>query len=178
MENKFSFNEKEIIEKIKKGKKEAYKYIVLKYMKKAYYIALGFLHNEQDALDASQEAFIKAYKNIKSFDLNRKFFPWFYQIVRNICLEKIRKKKKASEIPLNGIRILESPEKDREMKEVLWKGIDELPMEQKEIIILRYFQGFSYQEIAQILNKPIGSVMSSLYYAKRKLKKELEKYLK
>ncbi|MCP2606244.1 sigma-70 family RNA polymerase sigma factor [Candidatus Aminicenantes bacterium AC-708-I09] len=76
------------------------------------------------------------------------------------------------------MRILESPDKDREMKEILWKSIDELPIEQKEIIILRYFQGFSYQEISQILNKPIGSIMSSLYYAKKKLKKKIEKYLK
>ncbi len=178
MENKFPSNEKDIIEQIRKGNKEAYRAIVNKYMKRAYYIALGFVHNEQDALDISQEAFIKAYRKLKSFDSNKKFFPWFYQIIRNLCLDWIKKRRKASEIPLNGVRILESPEEDKEMKAILWKGIDELSMEEKEILILRYFQEFSYQEIAQILNKPIGSVMSSLYYAKKKLKKTLEKYLK
>ena len=59
------------------------------------------------------------------------------------------------------------------MKVRLWKGIDQLALEEKEIILLRYFQGFSYKEIAQILEKPIGSVMSSLYYAKKKLKAKM-----
>ena len=171
-------DEKEIIKQIKNGKKEAYHELVNKYMRKAYYYALGFVHNEQDALDISQEAFIRAYRKIKNFDPEKKFLPWFFQIIRNLCMDWIKKRKKSSEIPINGVRILESQDKDREMKEILWKGIDELPIEQKEIIILRYFQGFSYQEISQILNKPIGSIMSSLYYAKKRLKKKIEKYLK
>ncbi|MFQ6082806.1 MAG: RNA polymerase sigma factor [Candidatus Aminicenantia bacterium] len=169
--------EKELIKQLKKGNKEAYRHIVNSYMRRAYYIALGFVHNEQDALDISQEAFIKAYRKIKNFNPNKKFFPWFYQIIRNLCFDHIKKRKKINEIPLDGVRILNTEKEDREMKKVLWEGIDDLPLEQKEIIILRYFQEFSYQEIAQILNKPTGSIMSSLYYAKRKLKKELEKYL-
>ncbi|MCP2605157.1 sigma-70 family RNA polymerase sigma factor, partial [Candidatus Aminicenantes bacterium AH-873-B07] len=92
--------EKEIIEQVKKGDKQAYRELVKKYMKKAYYYALGFVHNEQDALDISQEAFIRAYRRIKSFDPNKKFLPWFYQIIRNLCLDWIKKRKKSSEIPL------------------------------------------------------------------------------
>ena len=59
---------------------------------------------------------------------------------------------------------------DKEMKEALWRGIEELSLEQREIIILRYFRGYSYQEIAEIMRKPIGTVMSSLHYAKKRLK--------
>jgi len=178
MKENNSIDEKEIIKQVKNGKKEAYHELVKRYMKRAYYYALGFVHNEQDALDISQEAFIRAYRKIKDFDIEKKFLPWFFQIIRNLCIDWIKKRKKSSEIPLNGVRILESPDEDREMKEILWKGIDELSIEQKEIIILRYFQGFSYQEISQILNKPIGSIMSSLYYAKKRLKEKIEKYLK
>ncbi len=170
-------NEREVLEQIKKGNKEDYRQIVDRYMKRAYYIALGFVHNEEDALDISQEAFIKAYRKIKNFDINGKFFPWFYMIIRNLCFDYIKKRKRLNEVPLNGVRILNTEKEDREMKKILWQGIENLSMEQKEIIVLRYFQDFSYKEIAQILNKPIGSIMSSLYYAKSKLKKELKKYL-
>ena len=67
--------------------------------------------------------------------------------------------------------------KPGEMKKALWKGIEELPAEQKEIIILRYFRQFSYQEMAEVLDKPIGTIMSSLYYAKKRLKGIVGKYL-
>jgi len=64
------------------------------------------------------------------------------------------------------------------MKAVLWKGMEELPFEQKEVIILRYFRQCSYQEIAEIIGKPIGTVMSCLFYAKKRLKGILSKYLR
>jgi len=170
-------SEAEIIEKVKKGDKEAYHFIVTRYMQRAYYIALGFVHNPQDALDISQEAFIKAFRKIKSFDTNKPFFPWFYQVMKNLCFDHLRRSHQRGEIPLDGVRILKTEKDDREMKEVLWKGIENLPLAQKEVIILRYFQQYSYQEIADTLEKPLGSVMSSLYYAKVRLKKILRKYL-
>ena len=67
---------------------------------------------------------------------------------------------------------------DREMKEILWKGIEQLSFEQKEVIILRYFRQYSYQEVAEMTGKPIGTVMSSLFYAKKKLKEVLSKYFR
>lgn len=170
-------SEKEIIELVKKGEKEAYQVIVTRYMKTAYYIVLGFVHNHQDALDISQEAFIKTFRKIKSFDNQRPFFPWFYKLMKNLCLDHIKRCKRLKEIPLENVRILEEEKEDRELKEVLWRGIETLPFEQREIIILRYFRQYSYQEIAEIMGKPIGTVMSSLYYAKKKLKEVVGRYL-
>jgi len=170
-------SEAEIIERVQSGDKEAYYIIVTLYMQRAYYIALGFVHNPQDALDISQEAFIKAFRKIKKFDSNRPFFPWFYQLMKNLCLDYLKGRQRRKEVPLDGVRILKTERDDREMKEVLWKGIEALPLEQKEVIILRYFQQYSYQEMADILEKPIGTVMSSLYNAKLRLKKIIRKYL-
>lgn len=170
-------SEAEIIERVQSGDKEAYHIIVTRYMQRAYYIALGFVHNPQDALDISQEAFIKAFRKIKKFDSNRPFFPWFYQLMKNLCLDYLKGRQRREEVPLDGVRILKTEKEDREMKEVLWKGIEALPLEQKEVIILRYFQQYSYQEMADILKKPIGTVMSSLYNAKLRLKKIIRKYL-
>jgi RNA polymerase sigma-70 factor (ECF subfamily) len=177
MDCKKALSEAEILELVQKGEKEAYQEIVVRHMQSAYYVALAFLHNHQDALDISQEAFIRAFRKIKKFDTKRPFFPWFYRILRNLCVDHYKRRRRLNEVPLENVRVLEVEHKDREMKKALWKGIDELPEEQKEIIVLRYFQQLSYQEIAEILDKPIGTVMSSLFYAKKRLKGIVGKYL-
>jgi RNA polymerase sigma-70 factor (ECF subfamily) len=146
-------------------------------MKTAYYIALGLVHNHQDALDISQEAFIKAFRRIKSFDAERPFFPWFYQLMKNLCIDHLKRISRMKEVPIDGIQVLDEKKEDKEMKRALWKGIEELTFEQREVIILRYFRQFSYQEISEIIDKPLGTVMSSLYYAKKRLKEIVGRYL-
>ena len=158
MDHKKAHTEAEILDLVQKGDKEAYQEIVIRHMHTAYYVALAFVHNHQDALDISQEAFIRAFRKIKKFDTKRPFFPWFYRILKNLCIDHYKHRRRLNEVPLENVRILEVEHEDREMKKALWKGIDELPYEQKEIIVLRYFQQLSYQEIAEILKKPIGRV--------------------
>jgi RNA polymerase sigma-70 factor (ECF subfamily) len=170
-------SEREILELVKKGNREAYQEIVCRYMKSAYYIALGLIHNHQDALDLSQEAFVRAFRRIKSFDAGKPFFPWFYQLMKNLCIDHLKRTSRMKEVPLEGIQVLDEEKEDKEMKKALWKGIEELTFEQREVIILRYFRQFSYREISEIICKPIGTVMSSLYYAKKRLKVIVAKYL-
>jgi RNA polymerase sigma-70 factor (ECF subfamily) len=170
-------SEKAILEIVQKGDKEAYGAIVKRYMQSAYYIALGLVHNQQDALDVSQDAFIKAFRKIKMFDTSKPFFPWFYRLLRNLCIDYLKGKHRMREIPFDDAHILVEKKGDRELKEILWKGIEKLPFEQREIVILRYFRQYSYAEIAEIIEKPIGTVMSSLFYAKKKLKGIVGKYM-
>ncbi len=172
-----ALTETEILVLVKKGDSKAYQVIVKKYMQTAYYIALGFVHNHQDALDLSQDTFIKAFRKIKSFDTNRPFFPWFYRILKNLCIDHFKRVRHRNEIPLEESYFISQEKEDKEMKAALWQGIEKLTFEQKEIIILRYFREFSYQEIAEITGKPIGTVMSSLHYAKKRLKEVAGKYL-
>lgn len=172
-----TLSESEVIKQVIKGNREAYQVIVERYMQRAYYIALGFVRNSQDAMDISQESFIKAFRKIKRFDPEKSFFPWFYKLLKNLCLDHIKRRSRVQEIPLDEARILNEEREDREMKEILWRGIETLSFEQKEVIILRYFQQFSYQEIAEITAKPVGTVMSSLFYAKKRLKEAIKKFL-
>jgi RNA polymerase sigma-70 factor (ECF subfamily) len=172
-----TLSESEVIKQVKKGNREAYQMIVERYMQRAYYIALGFVRNSQDAMDISQESFIKAFRKIKRFDSEKSFFPWFYKLLKNLCLDHIKRRSRVREIPLDEARVLKEEREDREMKEILWRGIEKLSFEQKEVIILRYFQQFSYKEIAEITAKPVGTVMSSLYYAKKRLKEAIKKFL-
>lgn len=177
MREEAAFSEKDVLELVKKGNKEAYGVIVKKYMKSAYYIALSFVHNHQDALDLSQEAFIKAFRKIKRFDTEKTFFPWFYKLMKNLCLDHLRKRQRRSEVPLEGIEAFRDERQESEIQEALWKAIAKLPFEQRELIILRYFQQLSYKELSEMTGKPIGTVMSSLYYAKKRLREIVAKHL-
>lgn len=177
MRKEKALSEKEVLELVKKGDREVYQEIVVRYMKRAYYIALGFVRNPEDAMDISQESFVKAFRKIKSFNVQKPFFPWFYKLMKNLCIDHLKRCSRYKEVPLEGDLICKEEREDRELKEVLWRGIEKLPLEQREVIILRYFQQLSYQEIADMIEKPIGTVMSSLYYAKKKLKESIGKYL-
>ncbi len=171
-----ALTERQMLERVRRGDREAYQGIVQRYMQTAYYIALGFVRNPQDALDVSQDAFVRAFRKIKQYDPEKRFFPWFYRLLKNLCLDHIKKRRRLAEVPLEDVQVFREDKDNRELKEIIWKGIEQLPFEQREVIILRYFQQCSYQEIAEVTGKPMGTVMSSLFYAKKKLKDILKKY--
>jgi RNA polymerase sigma-70 factor (ECF subfamily) len=153
-------------------------------MKDAYYIALGLVGNREDALELSQEAFIRAYRNIKQVKPDRKFFPWFYQILKNLCISHLRKRKyrQAGSLDVEGCPEVEataacfSPEEvaaRNERKDRVWQAIGQLDEKHREVIILRHFQNMSYDEIAEALFCNKGTVTSRLYYARKKLEELL-----
>jgi len=177
--------EREAILACQAGNKTAYRYIVEKYKTRAYYAALMYTKNREDALDLSQEAFYRAFKAIKRFDTTRNFYTWFYKILKNICLNFIQFKKvranssdefdETSMHPAdNSISRPDEIFEKSEQSKYIWKAIDSLNENDREIIILKEFDEMSYQEIADSLNIPIGSVMSRLFYARKKLLKKLE----
>jgi RNA polymerase sigma-70 factor (ECF subfamily) len=179
--------EKELVltEPARRGSKEAFESIVKMYMKNAYYTALGLVGNRDDALELSQEAFILAYRNIRQLNPGRKFYPWFYQILRNVCFSHLRKKKNRQSKSLEKIEeygpiadIDDSFTPDvvaerNEAKDRVWKAIGKLDKKHREVIILRHFQNLSYEQMAQILFCSRGTVMSRLYYARQRLKELL-----
>ncbi|MEJ2545303.1 MAG: sigma-70 family RNA polymerase sigma factor [Calditrichaceae bacterium] len=177
--------EREAILACQAGNKKAYRYIVEKYKTRAYYAALMYTKNREDALDLSQEAFYRAFKAIQRFDAKRNFYTWFYKILKNICLNFIQFKKvranSSDEFDETTMRPVDSsisrPDEifeKNEQSEYIWKAIDSLNENDREIIILKEFDDMSYQEIADTLSIPIGSVMSRLFYARKKLLKKLE----
>lgn len=178
-------DESVLIQRCLKGSKDAYGLIVNKYMKDAYFIALGLVGNQEDALDLSQEAFIKAYTNIGSLNAQWGFFPWFYQILRNLCFSHLRRRKNRQSYSLDVLveRPDSSRESDcpctamekRELTETLWQAINKLDDKHREVIVLRHFKNFSYEQMAKILFCSVGTVTSRLYYARMKLKEILER---
>lgn len=174
------------IELCQAGNRAAYGYLVEQYKERAYYSALGYVRSHDAALDLSQDAFVRAFRAIKRFDPTKKFFTWYYQILRNLCLNFIRDKKRHarsfSEIDEGEIKRLSDESEDaarlaeqNEMKKALWAAMDDLKPHEREIIVLKDFQDMPYKEIADLLNIPIGTVMSRLFNARRALKAKLER---
>ena len=181
--------EKQAIMDCQGGKSESYQLIVDKYKVRAYHAALLYTGNSDDALDLSQEAFCRAYQAIKSFDLGKNFYTWFYQILKNLCINYYRRKKKriisfseseeTTGVPVE-IPISETPEEifeKSEMRDLLWNAIMKLKENDREILLLKEFQEFSYKEIAETMKIPMGSVMSRLFYARQRLSKIMENML-
>jgi RNA polymerase sigma-70 factor (ECF subfamily) len=168
-----------------KGKIRAFETLVNRYKKNAYFIALGLVGNSEDALDLSQEAFVRVYTSLNKYNGTSKFFPWFYTILTNLCkthLKKqdVRKRYLHNELireELTRSRESESESDKNTLKEKLLQEIEKLPYKFKEIIVLKHFRGLSYKEISETLGIPVGSVMSRLFYARKKLKENL-KHLK
>ena len=166
--------------------REAFEVIVKRHMKDAYLIALGLVGNREDALELSQEAFYRAYKHYDQLNSKGKFFPWFYQILRNLCFSHLRKRRvrRASSLddaeqggPEPEVGDHFDPEmvaERNESKDRIWRAIGQLDEKHREVIILRHFRSLSYDEMAKLLFCNRGTVTSRLFYARQRLKEILE----
>lgn len=184
--NSFGEQERAILQRCREGSRKAFEAVVTRYMKDAYFIALGLVGNRDDALDLSQEAFLRAYCNINRLNPGGRFFPWFYQILRNICFTHLRKTKIRQQHNVEKVegdkidtQIADSfdPEMVAERNEIrdkVWAAISRLSDKHREVIILRHFHTLSYEQISQILFCSKGTVMSRLYHARKRLKEILD----
>jgi RNA polymerase sigma-70 factor, ECF subfamily len=150
-------------------------------LKRGYVAAFRILKSEAEAQDACQEAALRALKNERSYDRNRDFYPWFYRILKNICLDRLRQTKRISHddkiVQQRASSESGSPENQvmsLQAANQINVAMTKLDPELQEMIELRHFQDLSYDEMAQILSCPIGTVMSRLYRARKQLKQQLE----
>jgi RNA polymerase sigma-70 factor (ECF subfamily) len=171
---------RETLREWKNGSVKAFELIVQTTMRRAYAIALGLLGNAEDARDVSQDAFIAAHRARKRFDAERPFFPWFYRILRNRCLNFIQMRSRRREISMDVLaeRVDQRASPDREIirkeqREMVWRALFTLSPDHREVIVLRNFQDFSYREIAEALGISEGTVMSRLFYARKALAEAL-----
>jgi len=167
---------------ISDSKKAMFEHLVKKNMKRAYFVALGFLGSHDAAIDISQEAFIKAYKNFNKYDSERNFFTWYYKILKNLCLIFIRNSKNRKEERYleykNEELKTENPAAEFEKKdliELMQKTLLEMDADDREIIVLKELANYSYKEIAEMLQIPVGTVMSRLFYARKKLSERFKR---
>jgi RNA polymerase sigma-70 factor (ECF subfamily) len=162
------------------GNKKALSVLVERYKKLAYQTALGLVGNRDDAFDISQEAFLRLYRSAKTYDDTQPFVPWFYTIVSNLARTWLRRRSRTEHrmVDVDDSSFLmvsqETPEDvyiGRETIGRLRAALMQLGFEEREIITLQHFRGMSYSEIAELLEIPKGTVMSRLYYARKRLAK-------
>ncbi|MDD4052326.1 MAG: RNA polymerase sigma factor [candidate division Zixibacteria bacterium] len=172
-----------LMHQLKRGRVKALSGLVEKYKKQAYYLALGMVGNSDDAFDISQEAFLRVYQSARTFDDKQPFFPWFYAIVANLCRNLLKKRQTVDnrQVDIDDVGHLlagsATPETElleREDKRKLFRAMRKLAFADREIINLNHFRMMSYDEIASVLDIPKGTVMSRLYYARRRLAELME----
>ena len=171
--------ERELLRKCQTGDSRFFEPIVRAYEPSGLRVALGMMGNMEDAQDALQDAFVKTWKTLDRFDLKRPFAPWFFQILRNQCRDALRKRKARFRLEALDERLEmrpAGPESDsdrsvqrREAKERLWKALEQLDEDYREVLVLKELEGFRYGEIAGILGIPEGTVASRLFHARRAL---------
>ena len=173
-----------VINAVLDGDVNAYEYLVKAYEKNVYNLALRMVGNSEDAYDMSQEAFIKAYNSLHSFRGDSKFSVWLYRIVTNVSVDFLRSRARrpASSLTVENeegetveLEIADeglSPERLMEAKltsQAVRRGLEMLPEDYRQILLLREIQGLSYDEIAQVLDIEIGTVKSRIFRARKKL---------
>jgi len=178
--------EKDLIHRAKRGDISAFEDLISGYEKKVYNTAYRFFNNAEDAMDVSQEIFIKVFTSLRRFREDSSFSTWLYRIAVNTCIDFLRKKREdvlpiKEEIVMNDTtklgfqtELTEEFMEKQEVKQAIMKAISTLPEEQRICIILRDVQGFSYTEISDVLSCSLGTVKSRLFRGRRALKENLK----
>ncbi len=185
-------NEQNLIEKSKKGDADAFSELILAYEKKIISFTYRMLGNKEDAEDAAQEVFVKAYRAISGFDGKASFKTWLYKIASNVAMDELRKQKRRnsdktvslySESEDGEYELPLSSEKDEpfegarknELQKVLQNAIGELKDEYRLVVVMRDVQNISYEDIAKTTGLSLGTVKSRISRGRLSLKKILEK---
>ena len=156
------------------GEHNAYEAIVSRYQKGLFNVALRMLGNYEDARDATQTAFIKAYEHLDSFNPEQRFFNWLFRILKNECLNSLRGRRAAEPVSV-GLAATNraDPVEERERHQAVQSALLTLSVEYREVVVLRHFTDLSYDEIAATLGIPVKTVKSRLYTARQQLSDQL-----
>ncbi len=180
----------DLVARCQRGDAAAFDTLVTRYRGKIYAMIYNMVRNEQDAWDLAQDAFLKAWKSMAKFRGQAAFFTWLYRIAMNVTIDWVRKKRVAGEAEFDdavppgdiepGAPTAPRPEllparqlENAEIRARIDEAITRLTPEHRAVILLREMDGLEYQEIADTLEISIGTVMSRLFYARKKLQAQL-----
>jgi len=164
-----------------KDDRQAFAQIVRKYQRPIYAALRRLVRQHEDADDLVQECFVRAYQHLHEFDLARPFYPWLYRIAINLAISFMRKRKR--HVAVASVDVFPSVERgpeagseSQEFYQALEQAIARLPAEQRALVLLRTYEGMSYQEMSETLGLELGTVMSRLARAREKLRSWMRPY--
>jgi RNA polymerase sigma-70 factor, ECF subfamily len=180
-------SELDLVKRCQAGDTEAFDELVTRYRARVFGMICNMVHSEQDAWDLAQDSFLKAWKSIGRFRGQSSFYTWIYRIVMNVTIDWLRKKQvkgggtefddaiqltqidpASKTVPKTEALPYQAMERD-EIRARIEKAIGQLPPEQRAVILMKEIDGMQYHEIAEALGCSIGTVMSRLFYARKKL---------
>jgi RNA polymerase sigma-70 factor (ECF subfamily) len=156
--------DRDLIAKAKRGDVEAFNRLISRWEKRVFNYLLKLAANREDALDLTQEAFLKAWQNLNKLDDPGRFSPWLFRIAHNEAYSLLRKARPAEELTLEPVagdqtRRLFPAESSLAVR----RALELLSPEQREAVVLKVYEGFKFEEMAQILDCPVSTVKSRLY---------------
>ncbi len=182
-----------LVARARRGDQNAFRQLVLAYQERIFVVVRSMVRNQEDARDIAQDVFIKAYASLGSFRGQSSFYTWLYRIAVNMAIDFRRKMDRKPSSAYDDQREADgaegafvpdarqfSPEralKDKELGRHIMEAVDQLPEEQRTAIILRELEGLSYKEIAEVMGCSQGTVMSRLFYGRKKLQERLKDFL-
>lgn len=181
-----------LVERVQNGDKNAFNLLVTKYQQKVMNLVSRYVKNQADVADVTQEAFIKAYRALANFRGDSQFYTWLYRIAVNTAKNHLMsgsRKPPGSDIEIEDAEVYDSGEALREnasperllltneIRQLVFKTIEELPEELRIAIHLRELDGMSYEEIANVMDCPVGTVRSRIFRARDAVDKKIKPLL-
>ena len=170
----------DLIRQATRGQVEAYNLLVSRWEKRVYNYVLRITGNREDALDLTQDAFLKAYQNLRKLEDPARFAPWLYRIAHNEAYSLLRKRRPETDVEAlepagtdTGVLVGGSSVFPMELGLAVARALERLSAEQREAVVLKIYQGFKFEEMAEILECPVSTIKSRLYAALELLKKDL-----
>ena len=182
----------ELVQRVQAGDKKAFDVLILKYQQRIVHVITGFVHDPVEALDVAQEAFIKAYRAIANFRGDSAFYTWLYRIAINTAKNHLTARSRrppAMDVDaLDATNYYDAPELKEfetpesslmsdELEHAIQQAIQDLPEDTAAAIRLREFDGMSYEEIAQVMDCPIGTVRSRIFRAREAIEKQIKEIM-
>ena len=183
-EDQSSTSDEQLVKAAKKGDMVAFEELVARHRDKIYARAFSMMRNEDEAVDLSQEAWVKAWQRLKQFQGESSFGTWMTRIVINLCLDQLRRRKRQRtesieekseesggverQMPVVTVNPTERLERG-ELRKKIDQALGQLSYEHRTVLVLHEFEEMEYKEIAKTMECSIGTVMSRLFYARRKM---------
>ena len=187
----------DLVQRVQAGDTAAFRALFDKYHRRAFAVAMGVVKNQDDALDVVQVAFVKVHKNIHKFQGSSSFYTWLYRIVMNASIDHVRRTSRRKSLDFDERALHEESEVAgdgalipsvtnanpgkaalrKELGEAIQAALQTLPEHHRAVIVLREIEGMSYEQMAEALEVPKGTVMSRLFHARKKMQAALAPYL-
>ena len=183
-------DDRQLVEDARRGGHAAFRRLVERYQPKVYAMALGMMRDPEQARDAVQDAFVKAYEHLGDFQGDSSFYTWLYRIAMNLCIDRTRRTKRFAQVEFDDALGHEdddafavSPHRlgfdparalqDKEIRDRVMAALEKLSPTHRSVLLLREVEGLAYKEIAEVMNCSIGTVMSRLFHARKRMQEML-----